>query len=113
VIVGPWVLCSGVVGRRDDGEIPEDPEEQYRAVFDIITGRLAAAGASWAAVVDMTTYHTRFERTELFETFRRVREDYVVEPYPAWTAIGVAALFSPTTLVEVKVTAIREEAADR
>jgi enamine deaminase RidA (YjgF/YER057c/UK114 family) len=35
----------------------------------------------------------------------KVRDRYLKEPYPAWTAIGVAELAVPGGLVEVKVIA--------
>lgn len=109
MVIGPWVLCAGVIGRRADGTVPEEPEEQYRAAFETIAARLASAGASWGDVVDMTTFHVHFERLDHRDTFRRVRSEYVREPYPAWTSIGVAALFSAETLVEIKVTAYRKD----
>jgi len=34
-----------------------------------------------------------------------VKGDYLKDPYPAWTAIGVAALFMPGVLVEIRATA--------
>ena len=39
-------------------------------------------------------------------TFAGVRAKWVQEPYPAWTAIGVAELAAPDALVEVKVVAV-------
>ena len=105
--VGPWLICSGVIGRRSDGEIPTDPEQQYRVAFDTLTDRLQAADASWADVIDMITFHVGYERLDHREIFRRVLAEFVRAPYPAWTAIGVAALSTPETLVEIKVVAYR------
>ena len=52
-------------------------------------------------VVDMTTYHVGLQ-AHLAE-FVRVKDEFVKEPYPAWTAIGVAELAVPGARVEVKV----------
>jgi enamine deaminase RidA (YjgF/YER057c/UK114 family) len=37
--------------------------------------------------------------------FGSVKNDYLKDPYPAWTAIGVAALFMPGVLVEIRAIA--------
>ena len=105
---GDWVIVSGVTGRNPDGTVIQDAEGQYRAAFEEIGQTLQAAGASWASVIDMSTFHqggTPEERA----LFSQVRRDYVSEPYPAWTAVTVAALNSPDVLVEIKVIAIASE----
>ncbi|MEE8134682.1 MAG: hypothetical protein V3T56_06470 [Gemmatimonadales bacterium] len=40
------------------------------------------------------------------QTFMTVKDRFVKEPYPTWTAIGVETLFSPRSLVEIRVVAI-------
>jgi enamine deaminase RidA (YjgF/YER057c/UK114 family) len=37
--------------------------------------------------------------------FSRVRERFIEEPYPAWTAVGTTELALPGALVEIRVTA--------
>jgi enamine deaminase RidA (YjgF/YER057c/UK114 family) len=34
-----------------------------------------------------------------------VKDEFVGEPYPAWTAIGVAELVNPKAIVEIRVIA--------
>ena len=74
---------------------------------------MAATDARWhfiavqrelrlADVVEMTTFHVDFD--EHLGTFMKVKDRYVNEPYPAWTAIGVSAL-AFGSLVEIKVVA--------
>ena len=62
-----------------------------------------AAETDFGAVVEMTSYH--IDINSHFETFAAVHADYVRLPYPAWTAIGVAALRLPGALVEIRVIA--------
>jgi enamine deaminase RidA (YjgF/YER057c/UK114 family) len=94
---------SGHIGRGPNG-IDPDPATQFRAAFSSVAETLAAAGASWADVVEMTSYHVGLQ--EHFDTFRRVRDEFVVEPYPAWTAVGVVELVASGAIVEIAATAI-------
>jgi hypothetical protein len=43
--------------------------------------------------------------------FMRVKDRYLPEPFPAWTAIGVVELAVPGGLVEVRATACRARVA--
>ena len=98
------LFVSGQVGRDADGHVIEDPTEQYVAAFECIGSVLAEAGAGFADVVDMTSFHTSFDG---FELFTAVRERYLVGPvFPAWTAVGVTALAVPGILAEVRCTAV-------
>ena len=64
---------------------------------------LSEAGATFANVISMTTYHTTFDS---FEVFAEVKKRYLsVEPYPTWTGIGVSALALPGLLVEIQTIA--------
>jgi len=69
----------------------------------VIAATLARAGVSWDDVVDMTTFHTDLAGT--IDAFVAVKNRHVKLPPPAWTAIGISALYEPTALVEIKVTA--------
>jgi enamine deaminase RidA (YjgF/YER057c/UK114 family) len=103
---GKTLHVSGHIGRGRDGLDP-DPATQFREAFLRVAESLAAAGASWAEVVEMTTYHVGLR--DHFDTFRRVRDEFVVEPYPAWTAVGVVELVAPGALVEIAATAVVDE----
>lgn len=96
---GPLVLLSGQL----DGRATSDPEAQFVAVFDRIGEVLEQASCGWGDVVEMTSFHVGFP--DHLEVFADVRARYVVEPWPAWTAVGVTALAVAGALVEVKVTA--------
>jgi enamine deaminase RidA (YjgF/YER057c/UK114 family) len=102
VCVGRTVYCSGQVGAAPDGKLDPDPAVQIGQAFENVRTVLKEAGASFEDVVEMTTFHVGFD--EHIGIFMQVKDGFVKEPYPAWTAIGVAEL-AFGALVEIKVTA--------
>jgi enamine deaminase RidA (YjgF/YER057c/UK114 family) len=64
---------------------------------------LAEAGLDFADVVEMTTYHVDLQKH--IGAFMAVKDRYVSEPFPAWTAIGITELAFPGGLAEVRVVA--------
>ena len=108
VISGDFVFVSGCTGTQTDGTISNDPEQQIRQAFQNVGRALAAAGASFTDVVEMTTYHVGLAGQ--LESFRRVKDEFISEPYPAWTAIGIAELVEPAAIIEIRVTARRRSA---
>jgi enamine deaminase RidA (YjgF/YER057c/UK114 family) len=102
---GDFVFLSGQTGWRPDDTVASDPEEQFRDVFEFLKANLAAAGLSFADVVEMTSYHIGLKKHLL--AFVKVKDEYVSAPYPAWSAIGVSEFISDGTLVEVRVIARR------
>ncbi|MCH1867550.1 Rid family hydrolase [Nocardioides sp. CFH 31398] len=97
------LLCSGVTGARPDGNVDDDPATQFETAFAHLGRALALAGATTADVVELTTYHVGLR--EHLETFAAVKARHVAAPYPAWSAIGVAELAVPGTLVELRAVA--------
>lgn len=100
---GDRLFCSGQLGLRADGKVAEDVEEQFTLAFQGVETVLAEAGCSFADVVEMTTFHVDLH--EHLGLFQKVKDRFVAEPYPAWTAIGISALAFPGALVEIRVTA--------
>jgi enamine deaminase RidA (YjgF/YER057c/UK114 family) len=98
------VHVSGHIGRSTDGNLPSEPEQQIREAFRSLTETLHEAGADWADVVQMTSYHVGLR--DHGDAFLRVRAEYVQEPYSAWTAVGVTELYTPGALVEISLTAV-------
>lgn len=99
---GGFLFVSGQVGSREDGSPEPDPDNQVRRAFENLNAVLAAAGCSFADVVDVTIFivdpQTHFER--IWEVAR----DYWGEaPYPNVTAVGVTWLYG--FQFEIKVTA--------
>ena len=103
VRVGKNVFCSGQVGNGPDGKIDPDPAVQITSAFENLRSVLEEAGASFADIVEMTTFHVGFN--EHIGIFMQVKDAFLKEPYPAWTAIGVAEL-GFGALVEIKARAV-------
>ncbi|WP_426960096.1 RidA family protein [Muricoccus radiodurans] len=88
---GDLLFVSGQVGSREDGSPEPDFAKQVQLAFDRLNAVLAAAGASFDDVVDVTTFHTDPEAQ--FETVMAVRDTAIgAPPYPNWTAVGVTWL---------------------
>ncbi len=132
VISRGMIYCSGIIGTSVDGEAPgkealegarstttvsdaglaalqavRDPEAQFATAFEALAAILAEAGAGLGDVIEITTYHVDIGR--YMEAFVRVKDRYLKEPYPAWTAIGVAELVVPGGLMEIRAIAALPE----
>lgn len=103
VLSNGHLFVTGMTGATADGTIAPDPETQFRAAFDKIATVLGTAGTDMGMLVEMTSYHV--DISHHFDVFAKVQAEYVRRPFPAWTAVGVAALRRPGALVEVKVIA--------
>lgn len=107
VISNGHLFLTGMTGSGPDGSMPSDPATQIRAAFDKIGAVLAAAGCDHGAIVEMTSYHVGIR--DHFELFNEIRSDYVADPFPAWTAVGVAELRREGAIVEIRVIAALPE----
>ncbi|MGQ0559213.1 MAG: Rid family hydrolase [Sphingosinicella sp.] len=106
VIAGDTIYLSGIVVGQRDGEALETAYERaYRRIAAI----LRRAGASWADVVDITSYHT--DVTTQMAAMVAVHRRHVSAPFPAWTAIDVDRLIPDRGITEIKVVARRAPAA--
>ncbi|AQA02349.1 hypothetical protein BVC93_07775 [Mycobacterium sp. MS1601] len=114
VRIGNRVEISGQGGWDDDITFPESLEEEIIRAFDNVERTLALAGASWRDVVTVDSHHIPTSSVEIgdehtavmVEQFRKRMGDRA----PIWTEIGVAALGAPKMRVEIKVSAIVEDA---
>lgn len=104
---GDMIYLSGIVAGRPEGADPDQAayEERFTRAFDAITLVLTEAGADWGDVVEMTSFHVDFGDETQRAAFMAVRDRYIQEPWPAWTAIGVERLWGENGLVEIRVTA--------
>jgi enamine deaminase RidA (YjgF/YER057c/UK114 family) len=102
---GDLVFVSGVVGfEKGTRCVIQDPEQQFRAAFDLLRELLAANGAGMDDIVDLTTFLTPGADRALL---RKVRDEYLPGPaYPAATAVVIHAL-SFGAIVEIKAVALR------
>jgi enamine deaminase RidA (YjgF/YER057c/UK114 family) len=80
------VFVSGQ-GPKDLGA---DMEQQIRQTFEQLGAVLRAGGASFKDVVMLRAYFVHLEHD--LSVYRKVRKEYLVEPYPASTAVGVSEL---------------------
>ena len=112
-VEGELVYVSGIVGGVRDGKAVDVAglEAAFRRAWSSTKATLEAAGAGTDTIVDLTTFHVfgsaMFAGTkrEHIDAFRRVKDEFVPAPYPAWTGIGIAELFPDGGLVEIKVVA--------
>jgi enamine deaminase RidA (YjgF/YER057c/UK114 family) len=103
VRVGKQVFCSGQLGTSPDGKLDPDPAVQFSTAFENVRKVLEEAGASLSDIVELTTFHVGFN--EHIGAFMQVKDSFLDEPYPAWTAIGVSEL-AFGAMVEIKARAI-------
>ena len=85
------------------GKVPESLEQDLQPACKKVGAVLKEAGASYADIVEYTTYHVGLQ--DHIGAFSAVRDEYLDEPWPAWTAIGITELAVPNAHVEVKVVA--------
>lgn len=103
--VGDMIWVSGQVGVDPATRRPgKGMEAQARFAFQALKSVLEAAGASLADVVELTTFHTDL-RGEM-QAFGKVKDEFLPDRYPSWTAVGVTQLALPDLLVEVRAVAV-------
>ena len=93
-------LASGVTGTRADGSVAEAPREEFVDAFEKLQAVLAAGGLDLGHVLEMTTFHVEMAH---MDDFREVRDRYLQEPWPAWSAVGTTELAVPGPRVEIRV----------
>lgn len=87
-----FLFVSGQVGSREDGSPEPDFDAQVRRAFDNLDAVLAAAGCTFADVVDVTVFLVDPEKN--FEkAWAIVPQYWGTAPYPTLTAIGVGWLY--------------------
>lgn len=88
---GDLLFVSGQVGAREDGSPEPDLAAQVQLAYDNLSAVLAAAGASFADVVDVTLFMV--DPDAIFETMWPVHvSNWGEKPYPTITAVGVTWL---------------------
>jgi enamine deaminase RidA (YjgF/YER057c/UK114 family) len=102
--IGDTLRVTGHTGETAEGVFSTDSEAQIRQVFRNIALTLAEVGASWSNVVEITSYHVGLIAQS--EDLIRVAAEFLADPYPAWTAVGVTELFLPEALVEISCVAM-------
>jgi len=109
VVAGDLIFLSGIVAGQAPGETTLTPA--FERAFRVIGRILERAGASYADVVDVTTYHT--DITGQIEAYAEVQRRFLGSPPPAWTAIDIDRLLPDGGVTEIKIVARRPAAAAR
>jgi enamine deaminase RidA (YjgF/YER057c/UK114 family) len=102
--IGNLLRLTGHTGDRPDGSFAETVEEQIRQSFANVTSTLAAAGATWADVVEINSFHVDFAGHR--EAELTVAAEFLSTPYPAWSAVGTTELFEPEAMYEIRCVAV-------
>jgi enamine deaminase RidA (YjgF/YER057c/UK114 family) len=105
---GRVITLAGQVGYDRHGPDrklvgPGDVGAQARQAFENIKTLLAKEGASLKDVIDFTVYLT--DVNDLLAV-GRVAQEYISDPPPVMTLIGVKALAFPDLLVEIRAVAV-------
>ena len=101
--MGGWLFCSGQIGLNPDGTVPADPAAQFDAAFAALARVLEQHGCTMGDVADLTSFHVGYPAH--MGLFMASRAKAMPGAPSAWTAIGVAALGYPDSLVELKAIA--------
>ena len=104
--VGPRdPATNAVIGNVYDAAgrlLSYDIDAQCRAVFANVRTILAASGARWEDLVDVTVFLTDIERD--FAAYNRVYAEYFTTAQPCRTTLGITALPTPIA-IELKCVA--------
>ena len=106
VRAGDFVFISGMTAADEAGAIVGDGDivRQTEYIFEKMGHVLAAAGASFANVVDTTEYFLTLDGYAKTAGVRR--KVFGEAPWPAATGVLVAGLIRPGALIEIKATAL-------
>ena len=102
--VGDTIWVSGQVGIDADMKPAQGMEAQARLAFQALQAVLDAAGATMADVVELMTFHTDL-RGDMSE-FVKVKDEFLPDRYPSWSAVGVTQLAMPELRVEIHAVAV-------
>ena len=96
------VVCSGQIGTGPEG-VPDSAEEEFRNAWTAVGAVLEEAGLSYDNIIEYTSFHVNMH--DHLGKFMKVRNEFLSEPWPAWTAIGCVELAAPGARVEIRVIA--------
>ena len=116
---GAFIFVSGTSARCADdsiagaerdasGRVVLDIRAQTRAVLENVRDILAAAGASLADVVEVSSFLVNMSD---FAGYNEVYGEFFSHEGPARTTVAVAALPHPLLLIEIKAVAYRPAAS--
>ncbi len=104
----PAIIAQGgrllFISGQGPEDVNADMETQVRQTFDRIGLLLKEAGAGFEHVVILRSYWVHMLRD--LPIYRKVRKDYLVQPYPASTAVGTPELAIPGLELEIEAVAV-------
>jgi enamine deaminase RidA (YjgF/YER057c/UK114 family) len=100
---GDRLYVTGHTGEDSDGTFSAEPEAQIRQTFRHISATLSKGGASWADVVALNSYHVGLQAQA--QVLIGIAGEFLSDPYPAWTAVGVTELFDEGAVIEISCVA--------
>lgn len=112
VRAGDYIYASGVVAGAFGSEEPFGKEAFKASVRRALKGleqTLKAGGADMNDVIKINTFHvfdsphTTLSKHEQVLAVAEVKNEFIGEPHPAWTAVGTTALYPDKGLVEIEV----------
>lgn len=100
LIVGDFLFISGQVGRAPGVPDPETTADEHRLAWQNVGKVLEEAGATFADLVQVTSYHT--DLSDL-GTFLQVRSEFLGDAplAPTWTALGINQIGAPNATIEI------------
>lgn len=101
---GNRLLLTGHTGDAPDGTYSEDIRTQLRQTFRNVEATLSVAGATWADVITLNSHHVGLHAQA--DALLEIAAEFLTEPYPAWTAVGIAELIDSPALVEISCEAV-------
>lgn len=108
VRIGDRVETAGQGGWDDELGFAESLQDEVVQAFENVERTLATAGASWADVVHVNSYHVLANGS--FDDHNRLMVEQLRtrmgDRAPIWTATGVTALGLPQMRIEIRATAI-------
>ena len=104
----PGILAEGqrlvFISGQGPRDYNADMETQFRQTFERIKVILEQAGGSMRNLVILRAYFVHFSRD--LPVYRKIRREYLVQPYPASTAVGVTELAPAGNLIEIEGVAV-------
>ena len=104
----PAILAEGqrllFISGQGPKDYEADIETQIRQTFENICTIVETAGGTMASITMIRVYFLNMGRD--LEVFRKVRQEFLVEPFPAATAVGVTELAVPGLQVEIAAIAV-------
>jgi len=91
------IFFSGVVGQGASAE------DEFRNAWASLSDTLAEAGVGYEDIIDTTIYMVDLQKNAA--AMSKVKDEFIREPYPASTWIGITELVIPGARAEIKVIA--------